>query len=161
MKKETLTEVEKALAYAGASVVSGCMPCTRFHIKKCKSLGIPDKDIEDAIIYSTEISASALDNMKKYGLRQLQSDLPPPGKAGIQKVEHDKMKVIVSLTAAYVSGNTHEFRNYLKSGREFDLTIDDLLTITDIAWIIKDKGQEQLDKLFDKGDHETAISCCG
>ena len=160
MNKETLTDREKALAYTGASVVSGCMPCTQFHIEKCKSLGIPENEIEEAILQSTHVATSALNHMKAYGLKQLQVDLNNQRNTQNPQEEPNKIGVIVSLTAAYVAGNTHEFRHYLKLGEKFDLTIDDLLTLTDIAWIIKEKAQEHLDKLFDKGEHVPVTSCC-
>ena len=72
----------------------------------------------------------------------------------------DRIKVIVSLTAAYVVGNIHEFRKQLKLANKHKLTDNDLLTLTDIAWLIKEKAQEQLDKLLGKAESEKDYVCC-
>ena len=54
----SLTIKEKELVYIGASVASGCKPCTSFHYKKALQKGASDEEIKTAISAGRAIGIS-------------------------------------------------------------------------------------------------------
>ena len=70
-----LTAKEKELVNIGASVATGCKPCTDYHFKKVRQAGASDEEIKDAITYAMLVRDSAKEIMENYGLQQMEPEM--------------------------------------------------------------------------------------
>ena len=55
---------EKELVNIGASVATGCKPCTDFHFKKVRDAGATDGEIKKTISYAMVVRDSAKEIME-------------------------------------------------------------------------------------------------
>jgi len=61
-----LDEKTKELIAIGASVTAHCQPCTTFHVKKAKELGVTDDMIKEAIEVGQTVERGAGDVMNDF-----------------------------------------------------------------------------------------------
>ena len=66
-----LTYKEKELANIGASVATGCKPCTDYHFNKVREAGASDEEIRQAISDAMAVRDSAKEIMENHGLKHL------------------------------------------------------------------------------------------
>lgn len=61
-----MDENTKELIAIGASLAAHCQPCIKFHIEKARKLGIPDDEINEAIIVGRMIQKGAMSAMDRF-----------------------------------------------------------------------------------------------
>ena len=66
-----LTYKERELANIGASVATGCKPCTDYHFSKVREAGASDDEIKEAISIAIEVRDKAKEIMEIHGLKHL------------------------------------------------------------------------------------------
>jgi AhpD family alkylhydroperoxidase len=61
-----MDEKTKELIAIGASVAAHCQPCTSFHVKKAKGLGVSDELIKEAIEVGQMVERGAGEAMRDF-----------------------------------------------------------------------------------------------
>ncbi len=67
----SLTFKEKELANIGASVATGCKPCTDYHFKKVREAGASDEEVRQSISDAMAVRDNAREIMESHGLKHL------------------------------------------------------------------------------------------
>ena len=62
----SLTFKEKELVNIGASVATGCKPCTDYHFRKVREAGASDEEIKQAISDAMVVRDSAKEIMESH-----------------------------------------------------------------------------------------------
>lgn len=131
----SLTVKEKELVKIGASVATGCKPCTDFHFKKVREAGAMDEEIKQAISYSMLVRDSAKAIMENHGLQHL----------GIEKEEDDgdhigattRIKELVSIAAAFAVNCTTNLKKHITTAQTVNISEEEIESVLDAALFIK------------------------
>ena len=68
---ETLSKREMHLVSLGAAIGCNCIPCTVYHLKECKSSGLSDEELAEAIRASNVVKDVPRNNVTQTAFRQL------------------------------------------------------------------------------------------
>ncbi len=143
-----LTIKEKELIYVGASVSSGCKPCTSYHIRKVKESGATDKEIKQAISDAMCVRKSAAEIMEAYGLERLgiKNDVDDCGCDD----KTTRLKELVSIAAAYAVNCTPNFEKHIAEAKTINITDDEINSLIKLTKFIKGKAEFHADKIGNK-----------
>lgn len=110
MDTNYLNKKEKEVVNLSASIAAGCLPCTKFHVKKCKKAGLTDKEIE-YIINKIEITCNrATSAMVK---KASDGDLNILEESLNKDINIDNnTEALIGITVSYIMNNTFLFRSY-------------------------------------------------
>lgn len=157
----TLTVKEKELVNIGASVATGCKPCTDYHFKKVRQAGATDEEIKDAITFAMMVRDSAKEIMENYGLQQLES-AKKEDDAGYAE-ETSRIKELVSIAAAFAVNCTTNLRRHMAAARAVGITEEEIESVLHAASFIQGeaayyvgqivklkKKSDELEKLLDE-----------
>ena len=85
-----LTFKEKELVNIGASVATGCKPCTDFHFMKVREAGANDEEVQAAIADAVAVRDGARAIMQSHGMRHLglaAQDAPPDREVAATRIK--------------------------------------------------------------------------
>jgi AhpD family alkylhydroperoxidase len=68
-----LSKREVHLVSLGAAIGCNCIPCTAYHLKECKSNGVTDEELAEAIRLSNVVKDVPSKNVTQTALRQLKN----------------------------------------------------------------------------------------
>jgi len=148
-----LTYKEKELANVGASVATGCKPCTDYHFKKVREARASDEEIKQAISDAMAVRDNAREIMENHGLKHL-------GIAQVNDVRpHDekttRIKELVSVASAFAVNCTTNVKKHVGAARAIGISEEDIQTVLDAAKFIKDEAAHyvgQIVKLKEEKD---------
>ncbi len=69
----TLSKRDLHLVSLGASIGCNCIPCTVYHLRECRSAGLTDEELAEAIRVSNNVKDVPRNNVTQTALRQLKS----------------------------------------------------------------------------------------
>jgi len=152
MKKDTLTEKETEIINLGASIAAGCQPCTKYHVKKCKKVGISDEDINSVIENTRHICKNVIDFMltkafKSVNIRNKKEIRFPL--TGVQRND-----VLLGMAITYSLNSSTLLEEYIKLATNMDIDNDTLMGITTISTFISEKAKAHRDIVIEKIDSE-------
>jgi AhpD family alkylhydroperoxidase len=141
----SLTIKEKELVNIGASVATGCKPCTDYHFKELQQTGASDDEIRQAISDALSVRDSAKEVMESHGLRHL----------GIEKEldERDstegttRIRELVSVAAAFAVNCTSNLQRHIAAARTVGITEDEIGSVLDAAVFIKGEAAHYVDQI--------------
>lgn len=141
----SLTVKEKELVNIGASVATGCKPCTDYHFKKVRQAGATDEEIKDAITDAMLVRDSAKEIMENYGLQQM----------GLAKEEDDaeyiegtaRIKELVSVAAAFAVNCTTNLRRHMVAARAVGITEGEIESVLHAASFIQGEAAHYVDQI--------------
>ncbi|MGD8539623.1 MAG: carboxymuconolactone decarboxylase family protein [Candidatus Aminicenantes bacterium] len=141
----SLTVKEKELVNIGASVATGCKPCTNYHFKKVREAGASDEEIKDAITFAMLVRDSAKEIMENYGLQQMD----------IAKKEDDseyiegttRIKELVSVAAAYAVNCTTNLKKHMDAARAVGITEGEIEAVLHAASFIQGEAAYYVDQI--------------
>ena len=142
----SLTVKEKELVNIGASVATGCKPCTDYHFKKVRQAGATDEEIKDAITYAMLVRDSAKEVMENYGLQQMESALEKDDDGRI--VETTRIKELVSVAAAYAVNCTTNLKRHMEAARVVGITEGEIEAVLHAASFIQGEAAYYVDQIF-------------
>lgn len=148
-----LTVKEKELVNIGASVATGCKPCTDFHFKKVREAGATDGEIKKAISYAMIVRDSAKEIMESHGLQHLGLSKEEDELASAEKTT--RMKELVSVAAAFAVNCTTNLKKHIALARNVDISEEEIESVLDAAQFIKGEAAyyvDQIVKLKKKSD---------
>ena len=148
-----LTVKEKELANIGASVATGCKPCTDFHFKKVRQAGAKDEEIKAAISFAVLVRDSAQAIMRNHGLHHL--GLAEEEGEAASCGEVTRIQELVSVAAAFAVNCTTNVKRHIELARSIGITESEIESVLDAASFIKEEAAhyvEQIVKLEKKSD---------
>ncbi len=72
---DILSKRDLHLVSLGASIGCNCIPCTVYHLRECKSIGLTDEELAEAIKVSNKIKEVPRNNVTQTAFRQLKGPL--------------------------------------------------------------------------------------
>ncbi len=67
----TLSKRDLHLVSLGASIGCNCIPCTVYHLRECRSAGLTDEELAEAIRVSNNVKDVPRNNVAQTAFRQL------------------------------------------------------------------------------------------
>jgi AhpD family alkylhydroperoxidase len=150
----SLTTKEKELVNIGASVATGCKPCTDYHFKKVREAGASDEEIRQAISDAVSVRDSALAIMESHGLQHL--GIIKKAEDSVSDGATTRIKELVSLGAAFAVNCTTNLERHMAASRTVGITEEEVASVLDSVDFIKGEaayyaGQlVELEKEFDE-----------
>ncbi len=142
-----LTFKEKELVNIGASVATGCKPCTDYHFKKVRKAGASDEEVKQAISYAMLVRDSARGIMESHGLQHLgfakeekEAELHSPE-------ETTRIKELVSIAAAFAVNCTTNLKKHMAAARTVEITEEEIESVLDAALFIKGEATYYVDQI--------------
>jgi len=130
-----LTTKEKELVNIGASVATGCKPCTDYHFEKVRGAGASDEEIEQAISDALAVRDSAREIMQSHGLSHL--GIAKPVEESGRACETTRIRELVAVGAALAVNCTTNLEKHLTAARTLGITEDEIRSVLDAALFIK------------------------
>jgi AhpD family alkylhydroperoxidase len=149
----SLTHKEKELANIGASVATGCKPCTDYHFNKVREAGASDEEIRQAISDAMAVRDSAKEIMESHGLKHL--GITKDGDARSHDEETTRIKELVSVASAFAVNCTTSVKKHIAAARAIGITEEEVQSVLDAALFIKGEAAHyvgQIVKLREEKD---------
>ncbi len=158
-KKAALSERDQEIIAVGASVASGCLPCTKFHVRAASASGAGESEIRQAVRDATRVRREAAEIMAGAG------GLPPEGPSGqAADPAPSLLGELVATSAAYALNCTTGLARHMKAARSLGATDDQILTAIKIACAIKDvagqKAKSAAGEFFGATEEDLAACDC-
>jgi len=138
---------EKELANIGASVATGCKPCTDYHLKKARESGASDQVIKSAITDALAVRDNAREIMESHGLSQL--GIAKPTCATRAGAGTTRIKELVSVAAAFSVNCTTNLQNHVNAARTVGITDDEIRAVLDAAQFIKGEAAHYVGQIVE------------
>jgi AhpD family alkylhydroperoxidase len=132
---------ENELIALGASIASGCVPCTAFHLKAAAAMGIGSAEALEAIREAVRIREAATRIMAGHGgisPADPSSDGPGPG-------DRTLLLELVSVGAAYVVGCTASLQDHMIAARREGAGDSEILAALKIACAVRDVAGQKVE----------------
>lgn len=147
MKKENLfSKKEKELIYLGASIASGCRPCTKYHLKKSSETGLTDIEINKIFAFAISIR----DNATRYMESLVPNYKPNKNMEENEQVSLNRNEILVGIAASYSVNFPLYLEKYLSAGRNSGIIDNELSEIISMSKYVIDKAKAHADMVADK-----------
>ena len=113
----TLTVKERELVNVGASVATGCKPCTDYHFEKVRGAGATDAEIKRAITDAVAVRDSAREIMESHGLQHL--GIVRAGEQEPHETSTTRIRELVAVGAAFAVNCTTNLERHDRPSRRF------------------------------------------
>ena len=134
-EEPALGEKDREIIAVGASVASGCLPCTKFHLRAASSTGANAVEILQAVRDAVRVRAAATAIMARAGgLSPAEAGEPGADAA----VAGPLIRQLVSIGAAYAINCTKSLAAHVAAARALGATDRQVFTAIEIACRIKD-----------------------
>lgn len=141
----SLTYKERELANIGASVATGCKPCTDYHFKKVREAGASDEEIKKAISIAIEVREKSKEIMESHGLKHLGFELngdSPPGMDVNTRIDE-----LVCVASAYSINCTSSVENHIAAAKAVGITEKEIESVLAAAHFIKGEAAHYVDQM--------------
>lgn len=134
-----LTEREQELIAIGASIASGCQPCTTYHFRAARLTGAPEDQIEQAVSLGLRVRRDAAAVMEQVGSRRnAVREVKPGGWA-----EAPARESLVTIGAAYAANCVPVLEENLAAATSQSTPVADILAALKIACAIKSMAHKK------------------
>jgi AhpD family alkylhydroperoxidase len=141
----SLTFKEKELVNVGASVATGCKPCTDYHFKKVREAGATDTEIKQAISDALAVRESAQEIMESHGLKHLGIVMDKADRFGEGKTT--RITELVSIAAAFAVNCTSNLEKHVARSRTVGISDEEVSSVLDAAQFIKDEAGHYVEEI--------------
>jgi AhpD family alkylhydroperoxidase len=148
-----LTYKEKELANIGASVATGCKPCTDYHFSKVREAGASDEEIRQAISDALAVRDRAKEIMESHGLKHL--GIAKENDVRLHDEETTRIKELVSVASAFAVNCTTSVKKHIAAARAVGIAEEEIESVLDAALFIKGEAAHyvgQIVKLKEEKD---------
>jgi AhpD family alkylhydroperoxidase len=130
-----LSEKDQEIIAVGASIASGCLPCTKFHLRAASRTGAGEREILQAVRDATRVRTAATEIMARAG--GLSS---AEGSELVQDSTEARslIRELVSIGAAYALACTTSLDGHLAAARTLGATDRQVFEAVRIACAIRD-----------------------
>jgi len=143
----SLTFKEKELTNIGASVATGCKPCTDYHFKKLRDAGASDNEVRQAISDAMAVRDNAKEIMESHGLKHL--GISREVDAGDHPKETTRIKELVSVAAAFAVNCTSNVKKHIAAARTVGISGEEIESVLDAALFIKGEAAHYVGQIFE------------
>ena len=154
----TLTYKERELANIGASVATGCKPCTDYHFNKVREAGASDEEVKEAISKAIEVRDKAKGIMESHGLKHLGIELDSDYSPDLEGTT--RIKELVSIASAFAVNCTTSVEKHISAARTVGITEKEIESVLGAAQFIKGEAAHyvgQMVKLEKEKDQLQAL----
>ena len=142
----SLTSKEKELVYLGASVASGCKPCTTFHFEKALQTGASEIEIKNAISDALRVRDDANKIMENHALKLIGINTEMDD--GNSKNRASRISVLVSIAAAFAVNCTASMKKYITAGRAIGVSDAEIYSVVMRAGVrVKGEAASHVDRI--------------
>ena len=143
MKTGRLTKRETELINLCTSIVAGCQPCTKYHVKKCKETGISEKNINEVIKKTEHICHNATEIM----LSKAREWVNIMDKKTLNPVVEcdSRMDILIGIAVSYTVNNTALFEFFLNYAGNTGISNKEISDIIESAKFIYGKAKAHVD----------------
>lgn len=100
-----LDEKDQEIIAVGASVASGCLPCTKFHLRAAASVGADEAEILQAVRDATAVRKAATEIMARAGgMPATEADGAIPDPVGATSLIREFVKIAAAYTVNCSTG---------------------------------------------------------
>lgn len=136
---------EKELIAVGISVVTGCKPCTDYHVKAVREAGGSDNEIRQAMSGGLFVRERATSIMERYAFAHL-------GEAGPETVSEptapaERVATLVAIGAAFGVNCVASLEQHLAEADATGVSHEDILKVTRLAAYIKKRAALHVERL--------------
>ncbi|MHC4458946.1 MAG: carboxymuconolactone decarboxylase family protein [Planctomycetota bacterium] len=144
----SLTLKEKELVYIGASVASGCKPCTTFHYEKALQTGASDEEIKTAISDALSVRDNANKIMENHALKLI--GINTKNNDGGSNSTASRISVLVSIAAAFAVNCTSSLKQNIAAGRAIGISDAEIYSVLMRAGVrVKGEAASHVDRITD------------
>jgi AhpD family alkylhydroperoxidase len=134
-EKQALGEKDQELIAVGASVASGCLPCTKFHRRAAASVGADEAEILQAVRDATAVRKAATGIMARAGgLPSAEAGQAISDSAGGSSL----IQELVKIAAAYMVNCSTGVEEHMAAARALGATDGQMFTALKITCAIRD-----------------------
>jgi AhpD family alkylhydroperoxidase len=157
-----LSEKEQEIIAVGASVASGCLPCTKFHLRAAAGVGAGEEEILQAVGDAARVRRAATELMVRAGgLPSADTVRENPDPAGAPSL----IREFVAIAAAYAVNCSTSLGAHMTAARSLGATDEQMFAAIQIACAIRDvacqKAKATAGAILGVSEEE-AVSCgCG
>ena len=141
----SLTAKEKELVNIGASVATGCKPCTDYHLREVRKTEASDAEIRQAIAQAARVRRDATEIMEGHGLEQLRASGEAGG--GSSAEQTSRIEQLVSVGAAFAVNCTSGLEKHLKASQQVGIAEEEIQEVVGLAGFIKRMAASHVEKL--------------
>jgi AhpD family alkylhydroperoxidase len=148
-----LTHKEKELANIGASVATGCKPCTDYHFNKVREAGASDEEIKQAMADAMAVRDTAREIMESHSLKHL--GMAKAGDVRPHDEETTRIKELVSVASAFAVNCTTSVKKHVAAAKTIGVTEEEIESVLEAALFIKGEAAHyvgQIVKLKEEKD---------
>jgi AhpD family alkylhydroperoxidase len=139
-EKEILDQREKHIVFIGASIGSGCRPCTKYHVTKSLEDGFTDDEIHKILSLAISVRDMATRNMKSFAMNKF-----PEAESGLEIQESlNRNDILVGLAASYCINFHPGFSKYKSFAQKNGINDEELSEILKISGAVSDKARSLL-----------------
>lgn len=143
---------EKELASVGISVVTGCKPCTDYHVKAAREARASDEEIKQAVADALAVRRGATEIMEGYALAKLGAEAH--GSNSGRASETNRVKALVCVGAAFGVNCVSNLEEHLAAAENAGITQEEIGKIVKIAAFIKGRAASHVERLAGISEEE-------
>ena len=145
---------EKELIAVGVSVVTGCKPCTDYHVKAVRKAGADDDEIEQAVVDALAVRRAATVIMARYARAHLGKVGPETGSKPTEQT--NRIKTLVSIGAAFGVSCVASLEQHLAEAEAAGISQDEIATVVKLAAFIKRRAASHVERLANMAEEAAA-----
>jgi len=154
-----LGEKDQEIIAVGASIASGCLPCTKFHLRAAAGAGANQGEIVQAVRDATAVRRAATGLMARAGgLPTAEAGPATPDPAGVRTL----IRELVAIAAAYTVNCSSSLGEHMTAARDLGATDPQMFAALKIACAIRDvacqKAKAVAGSVFGVSE-EQAVAC--
>ncbi len=130
-----LSEKEQEIIAVGASIASGCLPCTKFHLRVAANVGVTEAEIRQAVADAVRVRREATERMAAAG------GLPQGGEARSltdPAGPGQLVRELASTAAAYAVNCPTSLEKHMTAARALGATNGQMFAAIKIACAVRD-----------------------
>jgi len=153
---------EEQQIYLGASVASGCWPCTKYHLKRSSEAGLTDIELANAFAIAISIRDKATRSMESLANNRNKVE-------NIEEVKQESLSrsdILVGIAATYSVNFPLGLETYLSLGRDNGLRSEEFKEITALSKSVIFKARAHTDMVSDRmgivqqDEYRAEPDCC-
>ena len=159
---KTFSTKEEQQIYLGASIASGCRPCTKYHLKRSSEAGLTDIEIEKAIAFVISIRDNATRSMESFARNQNKGEI----REEVMLESLNRSNILVGIAATYSANFPLGLEAYLSFARDNGLSSKKCNEVIALAKSIICKARAHTDMVSDRmgivqqDEYRAEPDCC-
>jgi len=159
---KTFSSKEEQQIYLGASIASGCRPCTKYHLKRSSEAGLTDIEIEKAFTFVISIRDQATRSMEAFAQNRNKAE-------NIEELKQESFSssdLLVGIAATYSVNFPLGLERYLSLGKDNGLSSKEFNEIIALSKSVIGKARAHTDMVSDRmgiaqqGENKAETDCC-